>query len=300
MARLASTVFAVALTAVAFADAPPLPSDAEAAWKDRIERANVAYAKRPTAILKIDDAIYLKPGQTAWLTTKDGAYKWTLTAPEDASAVPSVAASDDLASADFTSDGATVNLTAEGVSPHALSDTVRLSAGIAQIEPEQDGMRVAVYNDANPDAAAFTGLEYFPYDAAFVVEAKFEPAASPEARVFQTSRGWYKQFYHAGDAVFTLKGAEVRLPMYAGSADPAEIDSLAAFITDETTGKETYGVGRYIDVSFEKGALPATVKLDFNYLYNPNCARSDHYNCPVAVDRVAVAVTAGEKTPSKH
>lgn len=300
MRSLATAALAAALLAAgALADSPPLPPDAETVWKDRIERANVAYAKRPTAILKIDDAIYLKPGQTAWLVTADGAHKWTLTDPEDA-AVPAVTASEDLTSADFTRDGATVNLAAEGVSPHALSDTVRLSAGVAQIEPEQDGMRVAIYNDANPDAAAFTGLDYFPYDASFVVEAKFEPAATPEAKVFQTSRGWYKQFFHAGDAVFTLKGAEIRLPMYAGSADPAEIDSLAAFITDETTGNETYGVGRYIDVGFEKGALPATVTLDFNYLYNPNCARSDHYNCPVAVDRVAVAVTAGEKKPAAH
>jgi len=88
--------------------------------------------------------------------------------------------------------------------------------------------------------------------------------------------------------------------MYAGTDNLAELDSLAAFITDETTGKETYGVGRYIDVEVEKGALPTTVSIDFNYLYNPNCARSAHYNCPVAVDKVALAVTAGEKKPAGH
>jgi len=211
-----------------------------------------------------------------------------------------VTASADLDHADFTAPGVTLDLTEKGNSPYALSDKIRLSAGIAQIEPGKDGMRVAVYNDDNPGAAAFTGLGYYPYDASFVVDAKFEPAAKLEAKVFQTSRGWYKQFYYAGDAVFTLKGAEVRLPMYSGSDKVEEIDSLAAFIMDDTTGKETYGVGRYIDVKVPKGALPTAVSIDFNYLYNPNCARSEHYNCPVAVDRVALAVTAGEKKPAGH
>ena len=300
MRRLSAAALALtALAAVALADSPPLPADAEAAWRADIEKANEAYAKRPTAILKIDDAIYLKPGETGYLKLgDDGEYAWTLTRPEKPETW--VTASEDLKHAQFETPGATVDLTDPDATPFALSETVRVTGGIAQIEPGKDGMRVAVYNDANKDAAAFTGLDYYPYDPAFVVEAKFEPAAKLEAKVFQTSRGWYKQFYHAGDAVFTLKGAEIRLPMYAGTDKPDEVDSLAAFIMDDTTGKETYGVGRYIDVEVAKGGLPATVKLDFNYLYNPNCARSEHYNCPVAVDRVALAVTAGEKKPAHH
>lgn len=291
--------FALAgLFAAAHAESPPMPADAEAKWKSEIEDANEAYARRPTAILKIDDAIYLKPGETGYLIETDGAYHWSLSAP--ANLVPAVTASADLKSATFRIDGKEADLTAEGVSPYAITDKIRVSAGIAQIEPGKDGMRVAVYNDDNPGAAAFTGLDYYPYDPSFVVEAKFEPAARLEPKVFQTSRGWYKQFYYAGDAVFTLKGVEVRLPMYAGAGKVDEIDSLAAFIMDETTGKETYGVGRYVDVEVPKGALPKTVSIDFNFLYNPNCARSEHYNCPVAVDRVALAITAGEKKPAGH
>lgn len=298
MRLLPLAAFAVSLAGFALADSPPMPSGPEAKWRAEIEEANEAYAKRPTAILKIDDAIYLKPGETAYLMESDGVYRWSLSAP--ANLVPSVTAGADLKSAVFKANGKEADLAAEGVSPYALSDTTRVSAGIAQIEPGKDGMRVAIYNDANPGAAAFTGLDYYPYDPSFVVEAAFEPAAKAEPKVFQTSRGWYKQFYYVGDAVFALKGVDVRLPMYAGSDKAEEIDSLAAFIMDDTTGKETYGVGRYIDVEVEKGALPAKVTLDFNYLYNPNCARSEHYNCPVAVDRVGLAITAGEKKPAGH
>lgn len=299
MRRLITAFAAASFVVAASADSPPIPADAEAAWRADIEKGNEAYAKRPTAILKIDDAIYLKPGETAWLKLgDDGEYAWTLTKPEKPETW--VTASEDLKHAQFETPGASADLTAPDVSPFAISDTVRVSAGIAQIEPNKDGMRVAIYNDANKGAAAFTGLDYYPYDPSFVVTARFEPAAKLEPKVFQTSRGWYKQFYYAGDAVFTLKGVDVRLPMYAGTDKPEEVDSLAAFIMDDTTGKETYGVGRYIDTEVAKGALPTVVKLDLNYLYNPNCARSEHYNCPVAVDRVALAVTAGEKKPAHH
>jgi hypothetical protein len=285
---------ALSLSAIAMAEAPV---SAEAAWRAEIEAGNIAYAGRDNAILKIDDAIYLKPGQTAWLVSGEDGYSWSLQAPGKAS--PSLSFSSDSKTAKFRDVSAIVDLLADARLLHPISPTVRISGGMAQIEPGQDGFRAAVYNDANPDAAAFKGLEYFPYDPSYAIEAVFEPSAKPEARVFQTSRGWYKQFFHAGDAIFTLKGASVRLPLYAGTDNLAEIDSLSAFIMDDTTGGETYGVGRYVDVKVAPGALPATVAIDFNYLYNPNCARSDHYNCPVAVDRLPLPVRAGEKKPSE-
>ncbi|MCC6919870.1 MAG: DUF1684 domain-containing protein [Alphaproteobacteria bacterium] len=179
-----------------------------------------------------------------------------------------------------------------------MSATLRVGGGMAQISPDEMGFRLMVFNDDNPHAAAFGGLEYFTYDPSFVATAKFAPAAQWEKKVFQTSRGWYKAFFHIGDAVFTLKDRQITLPMYAGSDKLPEIDSLAAFIMDDTTGKETYGVGRYIDVALTPGIIPNEITLDFNYLYNPNCARSPHYNCPVAVDRLPIAILAGEKKPS--
>ena len=292
---------ALLMLGAARADALPPPEirEAEAKWQAEIAEANAAYAGEPTAILKIDDAIYLKPGETAWLLDEGGTFKWSLSAPASAEA-PFVAASADLAHAELDVKGAKTDLLAGEGEAHALSGTVRVGANVAQIEPGKNGMRVAVYNDANPAAAAFAGLDYFPYDPAYVVKAAFEPAAKLEPRTFQTSRGWYKQFYYAGDAVFTLQGVEVRLPMYSGVGDLAELDSLAAFITDETTGQETYGAGRYIDVEVPKGALPAEVTLDFNYLYNPNCARSPHYNCPIAVDELKAPIRAGERKPAGH
>jgi uncharacterized protein (DUF1684 family) len=296
MRKLSLAAAALIAAGLANADSPPMPGDAEAKWKADIESANAAYATKPTAILKIDDAIYLKPGEQAWLVHAPGHLAWTLKAPAQPS--PTVTFSADGTTGVYADKDGSVDLLAEGKSLHELSAATRVSGGLAQITPDDTGLRVAVYNDANPAAAAFTGLEYFPYDPSFAVRAEFKAAPEWTKTTFQTSRGWYKAFYHIGDAVFMLKDKPVRLPMYAGSDRLEEIDSLSAFIMDDTTGKETYGVGRYIDVSFPKGGIPEWITLDFNYLYNPNCARSAHYNCPVAVDRVAEAITAGEKKPS--
>jgi uncharacterized protein len=67
---------------------------------------------------------------------------------------------------------------------------------------------------------------------------------------------------------------------------------------DTTSGVETYGSGRYVDVPFEDA--DELVELDFNFAYNPSCAFSPAYDCPFPppANRLSVAITAGEKLPS--
>jgi uncharacterized protein (DUF1684 family) len=62
----------------------------------------------------------------------------------------------------------------------------------------------------------------------------------------------------------------------------------------------TYPAGRYVDIDSFGAFPPKTVTIDFNDAYNPNCARSAFYTCPVAVDTIGMAVLAGEKDPHTH
>jgi uncharacterized protein (DUF1684 family) len=167
-----------------------------------------------------------------------------------------------------------------------------------QVSPGVNGLRVMVYNQAHPLAREFKGLEHFAYNPNAVVEATFEAAPSLESVDFQTSRGWLKRFNRAGYASFTLEGKPVRLAMYTDETDPNKVTELSAFFLDELSGSETYGVGRYLDINVK--GLPKKFTIDFNQAYNPNCARSPHYNCPYATDKIAVALRAGEKIPPKH
>jgi uncharacterized protein (DUF1684 family) len=143
----------------------------------------------------------------------------------------------------------------------------------------------------------FEGLTYFPYDPAWKVTATFTPAAKAAPVDFQTSRGTSKRFWHVGAANFTIKGAQLSLPMYA---ENARGEGLSGFFLDATTGKTTYSAGRYIDAEFAGAFPPKNVTLDFNYAYNPNCARSPFYTCPLTKDRLAIAVEAGETAPLEH
>ena len=248
--------------------------------------------------MKIDDAVYLNDGQSAWLTSKKRKvpqYAWTLDA---LSAPPGLRVTYHAPTAEVLYNGRTEKFSMEETRAVSVSPGIDVRFQLAQVTPGVNGLRVMVYNQANPLARDFKGLDHFAYNPNAVAEATFERAAKPEGIDFQTSRGWYKRFYRMGEAVFTLEGKPVRLPMYSDTADAAKVTSLSAFFLDELTGKETYGVGRYVDVDVK--GLPQRLTIDFNRAYNPNCARSPHYNCPVATDKIPLALRAGEKKPPKH
>ena len=284
--RVLATIAAVALAAPAAANVLD--------WQKEIVKANVAWADKRWAILKIDDAIYLKDGQSAFLTHDGNMYKWSLAAPKGI--VPSIKYANGKALVRMLGQEGDLDLLTAQDNVLALSDKVDIRAQVTQIEPGQEGLRVMVYNQDNNAAKEFAGLEYYPYSRTYVVKAQFQAAPAPAAEDFQTSRGWWKRFYRVGEAVFQLDGKEQRLPFYAGEADPAKIKEVSASFMDQLTGKETYGVGRYLDIPVQ-GGLPSELTIDFNYAYNPNCARSPHYNCPQAKVTLAADLRAGERKP---
>jgi hypothetical protein len=284
----------VFLAALVAATAAFAGSKAEMDWQKEIVRANNAWADKRWAILKIDDAVYLKDGQSAYLLRTAGGYKWSMTSPQGL--VPTIKYANGKALLRMLGREDDLDLLTEKDNVLALNDRVDIKAQVAQVEPGQDGLRVMVYNQDNPAAKDFAGLEYYPYSAAFVVDAAFEPLPAPVAEDFQTSRGWWKRFYRTGEAVFKLQDKEHRLPFYASSDKPADIKEMSAFFMDELTGTETYGVGRYIDVPVE-GLAPKQITINFNSAYNPNCARSPHFNCPQAKVTLAAKMRAGERKP---
>lgn len=283
------------VTAVLFACALAAPAAAgQLEWQKEIVKGNVDWADKRWAILKIDDAVYLKDGESAHLVRDGKAYKWSLTAPKGLS--PTVKYANGKALIRMLGQEGDLDLLTTVDNVLALNERVDIKAQVTQIEPGQQGLRVMVYNQDSKAAKEFPGLEYYPYTAKYVAKAKFEAAPDLTAEDFQTSRGWWKRFYKVGEAVFTLDGKEQRLPFYAGTPDATKITEITAFFMDQLTGKETYGVGRYLDIPV-KGGLPETLTIDFNYAYNPNCARSPHFNCPQAKVTLAADLRAGERKP---
>jgi len=274
--------------------AAPAPQSPEAEWQAGLVEANQAWATTPHAILKIQDAAYLGEGQHATLVGTKGkpqSYHWSQTA---AAGVLSVAYHGGKL-AGMMGGKALDDATLAKSLP--IDTDIDIQAFPTQVSAGVIGVRVMLYNQKRADALNFKGVIYFPYDPSYRVTASFKPDAKLPPRVFRTSRGTDKQFFHVGDATFTLKGKRFTLPFYGDSNDPKKIDSASAFFLDDLTGKITYGAGRFVDIDHFGPFPPRTVTIDFNNAYNPNCARSPFYTCPVSTDVVAMAVEAGEKDP---
>lgn len=142
----------------------------------------------------------------------------------------------------------------------------------------------------------FPGLNYYSPDPDFKVKARFEPAENDENYKIPTSTGAEDVYRKAGFATFTLKGQKHQLLILSGGDSPDNPFFLA--FADETSGDETYGGGRYLDVK----PSGATVTLDFNLSYNPYCAYNPKFSCPLPPKEniLSVPITAGEKTFEKH
>ena len=142
---------------------------------------------------------------------------------------------------------------------------------------------------------AFTGLPYYPIDESLVFDdLTLEPYAGDEPVRFEipTSDGKTRPAERAGIFRFPLGGAEQRLTAYV--FEGGSTDNVFVPVVDATSGKETYGAGRYLDVEREDDD---TYSLDFNLAYHPSCVYDMRFSCPLtpAENRLSVPIRGGER-----
>lgn len=142
---------------------------------------------------------------------------------------------------------------------------------------------------------SFDGLPYYPVDPDLVFEGLvLEPYAGDEPTSFQipTSDGKLRPARRAGTFTFDLTGAPRRLTAY--TFENGQSDSLFVPFLDETSGHETYGAGRYLDLEPDDDG---TYAIDFNLAYHPSCVYEPQYSCPLtpAENRLATRIEAGER-----
>ena len=144
------------------------------------------------------------------------------------------------------------------------------------------------------DRLNFTGLAYFSIEPGLRFTLPLQPAAAPEPLTIQTNTGEARDFLRLGVVEFAVDGQPARLTIYRG----AEQEELFAPFRDATSGSESYGAGRYL----EPELLPdGRILLDFNTAYNPFCAYSENFSCPLppAENHLPVPIRAGEKRYKK-
>ena len=138
----------------------------------------------------------------------------------------------------------------------------------------------------------FAGLAYFEFDPELVFAPTLKPVEDFEHVMMETSNGLRKSFIRAGTLEFVVTAQIVRLTAF--SNPESEDDTLFIPFRDATSESQTYG-SRYLDTELE---ADGTVRLDFNLAYNPYCAYSDGWSCPIAPleNWLSLPILAGEKT----
>lgn len=137
----------------------------------------------------------------------------------------------------------------------------------------------------------FVGIESFPIDPSWRIEANWVPAKAGEMLEMGTAIGTVDKFPVPGKLEFTRDGK--RFALLPVIEEPGDAQYFIVF-ADRTSGKETYGAARFLYVDPPKNGK---VVLDFNRAYNPPCAFTAFATCPLAPpeNRLDMRVTAGEK-----
>ena len=170
-----------------------------------------------------------------------------------------------------------------------------------QAEIQKDRVDKAEFmksNDESPflkDSIEFEALNYFPIDEKFRVKAKLESIDGKKVVLLTTSDGLEQKYLEYAYAVFKLNETEHRLLILELMDMGPQRGKLFLAFADNTSGDETYGAGRYLDV--KKIPAATSIFLDFNLTYNPYCAYNDSYSCPFPPKEniLKVAISAGEK-----
>ncbi|MDB5201134.1 MAG: hypothetical protein JWQ27_543 [Ferruginibacter sp.] len=142
-------------------------------------------------------------------------------------------------------------------------------------------------------------IHFYPVNNRYHVPAKFERIQDSIGFMMATSGKTPKKFFRYGLLVFSIEGHPCKLTLFQSEqlkADPAWKNYLFLPFTDLTSGEESYGGGRYLDIRIPE-ISNHTLWLDFNKAYNPYCAYTIGYNCPIPPreNDLPIPIRAGEK-----
>jgi uncharacterized protein (DUF1684 family) len=149
---------------------------------------------------------------------------------------------------------------------------------------------IRVRDSVSPNRTQFKGLQYFPVRADWHIKARFEPYV-PEHRISIVNiLGMTEEMISPGAIVFEREGRIWRLDAILEAPGDRQ---LFVMFSDATSGKETYGAGRFLYVGLPDADR---IEVDFNEAYNPPCAFTDFATCPLPPqqNRLALAIEAGE------
>ncbi len=157
---------------------------------------------------------------------------------------------------------------------------------IVEIKSWQDTMNLEFADSATSplledEIVDFKGLNFFDIDSKFNIEADFVRTQNEQPFGMKTTTERLPIYVKYGEAHFEIDGKKLKLNVYQNQElilKPGFGDYLFVPFLDLTSGKESYGGGKYLVVRIPENSK---IKLDFNKSYNPYCAYNHKYSCPI-------------------
>jgi len=152
------------------------------------------------------------------------------------------------------------------------------------------------------DQLSFIGLEFYPASPKFHIKARFKRTPNETPFLMKTSTDRLPEYVKYGEAHFEMENKKIVLNIYQNikysKIDEFKNDLFLPF-TDFTSGDGSYGGGRYIDLKIPDNDL---IVIDFNKSYNPYCAYSHRFSCPIPPEEndVSIRIEAGIKNFNGH
>ena len=173
-----------------------------------------------------------------------------------------------------------------------MEDAQPGTTALEDFRKDKDRVFVTDHHSPLPHEARhhFEGLKYYAENPALRLELALEPPEDTSEVRMGTSTGEEQVYHRAGSVAFKVGDQDAHLTLLQA---PGSHEYFLPF-RDKTSGKETYGAGRYVEVDH---AHEGKVLVDFNYAYNPNCAYSPEWSCPLPPPEnwLQVPIEAGEK-----
>jgi uncharacterized protein (DUF1684 family) len=158
---------------------------------------------------------------------------------------------------------------------------------------------IIVFDPQSPHFKEYKGLAYFSIDPSYRFEIPLIRDPKPERIIIMSTRGNRRSAECVGWVNFLVGTTSCRLEVTRLLEPGSGENEMAVFFRDATSGKESYPLGRYVDL---KKLDSGKYVLDFNQAYNPACAFSKFYNCPIPPksNTLQVAIRAGEMDSHYH
>ena len=171
-------------------------------------------------------------------------------------------------------------------------DRLKIGTTTLQLIRRSGRLAVRLRDSQNPLRLSFRGEQWYPIQNEYRVEATWVPLPVQRLVQVENVRGGFSEGHVAGSVEFELQGRRLTLEALQESEQ-----TLMIVFRDQTSGRETYGGGRFLSIPVPEGGR---LVLDFNRAYNPPCAWNPHTLCPLPskANHLPIPIAAGARKPS--